>query len=95
MPAAFTKCVKNGGKVRTKDLGDGKYMHICYDKNGKSHPGEVLKKKSPKKSESKKQEPKPKKQKKESGKLVEAARATLADLEKLKEHFENYLPNRE
>jgi hypothetical protein len=40
MPAAFEKCVKNGGKVRTKKLGGGKYMHICY-LNGKSYAGEV------------------------------------------------------
>jgi len=41
MPEGFDKCVKAGGKVRTKTLKDGKYMHICYDKNGKSHAGEV------------------------------------------------------
>jgi len=45
MPADFDKCVKSGGRVRTKDLDDGKYMHICYDKNGKSHAGEVKTKK--------------------------------------------------
>ena len=48
MPKEFTKCVRNGGKVRTKDLGNGKYMHICYDKKGNSHAGEVLTKKKPK-----------------------------------------------
>ena len=41
MPKAFTDCVKNGGKVITKKLPKGKYMYICYDKKGKSHPGEV------------------------------------------------------
>jgi len=45
MPAAFTKCVKEGGKVRTKSLGSGKYMHICF-KNGKSYAGEVKVKKT-------------------------------------------------
>ena len=40
MPAAFERCVKNGGKVRTKSLGNGKYMHICF-LNGKSYSGEV------------------------------------------------------
>ena len=40
MPAAFEKCVKDGGKVRTKDLGKGKYMHICFI-GGKSYPGYV------------------------------------------------------
>jgi len=47
MPKAFTDCVKNGGKVITKviDKKKGKYMHICYDKNGKANPGEVLTKK--------------------------------------------------
>jgi hypothetical protein len=40
MPEAFTKCVKNGGKVRTKSLKGGKYIHICY-KNGKSYAGEA------------------------------------------------------
>ena len=41
MPKDFDKCVKDGGKVRTKKLKGGKYIHICYDKNGKSHAGEV------------------------------------------------------
>ena len=41
MPADFDMCVKNGGKVRTKTMSGGKYMHICIDKNGKSHAGYV------------------------------------------------------
>jgi len=45
MPVDFVKCVNDGGKVRTKDLGQGKYMRICFDKNGKSHEGEVTTKK--------------------------------------------------
>jgi putative hemolysin len=44
MPQDFTECVKNGGKVRTIQLKGGKYMHVCYDKNG-SHSGEVKEKK--------------------------------------------------
>ena len=45
MPADFDRCVKEGGRVRTKDLGGGKYMHLCFDKAGKSHAGEVKTKK--------------------------------------------------
>ena len=41
MPADFEKCVKEGGRVRTKTLSDGRYIRICYDKSGKSHAGEV------------------------------------------------------
>ncbi len=44
MPADFTKCVANGGEVRTKKLSNGRYLHICY-LNGKSYPGEIKKKK--------------------------------------------------
>jgi putative hemolysin len=40
MPAMFDNCVKKGGKVRTKTLGKGKYMHICF-LGGNSYPGEV------------------------------------------------------
>jgi hypothetical protein len=40
MPEAFETCVKSGGRVRTKRLGKGKYMHICF-KGGKSYAGEV------------------------------------------------------
>lgn len=40
MPEAFVKCVKNGGRVRTKKLDDGKYIHICFI-GGKSYSGEV------------------------------------------------------
>ena len=45
MPAAFLRCVKNGGRVRTKKLSGGLYMHICW-LNGKSYAGEVKTKKS-------------------------------------------------
>jgi hypothetical protein len=44
MPAGFEKCRSGGGKIRTKDLGNGKYMHICI-LNGKLYPGEVKTKK--------------------------------------------------
>lgn len=42
MPKEFDACVKAGGKVRTKTLGKGKYMHICIPKGGGSSvAGEV------------------------------------------------------
>lgn len=44
MPKAFNECVKNGGKVRTKKLSNGKYMHVCY-LGGKSYAGHVKTKK--------------------------------------------------
>lgn len=40
MPQAFDNCVKLGGRVRTKKLKGGKYMHICF-KGGKSYAGYV------------------------------------------------------
>ena len=46
MPADFEKCVKaSGSHVVTKKLKGGKYIHLCYDKAGKSHAGEVKVKK--------------------------------------------------
>lgn len=48
MPKAFELCVKQGGRVRTKKLKDGKYIHICFI-NGQSYPGEVKRKKEDKK----------------------------------------------
>ncbi|KKU88269.1 MAG: hypothetical protein UY18_C0017G0003 [Microgenomates group bacterium GW2011_GWF2_47_9] len=57
MPADFDKCVADGGKVRTKPLSGGKYMHICYDKEGKSHAGEVKTKEMRKASNDKKKSP--------------------------------------
>ena len=44
MPKAFTECVKNGGRVRTKKLSGGRYMRVCF-LNGKSYAGEVKTKK--------------------------------------------------
>lgn len=44
MPKLFDKCVKEGGRVRTKALKDGKYIRICF-KDGKSYAGHVKKKK--------------------------------------------------
>lgn len=50
MPAAFDRCVKAGGRVRTisgpnkqMGLGDHEYRHVCFGPNGKSHLGHVKK----------------------------------------------------
>ena len=45
MPEDFLACVRDGGRVRTKSLPDGKFMRICFDKSGKSHAGEIMTKK--------------------------------------------------
>lgn len=45
MPKNFVDCVKNKGKVITKTLKGGKYILICYDKDGKSYTSEIKKKK--------------------------------------------------
>jgi hypothetical protein len=44
MPKDFDKCVRGGGRVRTKKLKGDKYIHLCFDKSG-SHAGHVKKKK--------------------------------------------------
>jgi hypothetical protein len=41
MPADFEKCRAEGGHIITKKLNASEYMHICWDKAGKSHAGEV------------------------------------------------------
>lgn len=46
MPESFDKCRREGGRIRTKTLSGGRYLHICWDKKGKSHAGEVKEKKS-------------------------------------------------
>ncbi len=45
MPKEFDKCVRSGGRVRTKEMKDHKYMHICF-MDGKSYAGEIKEKKS-------------------------------------------------
>ena len=45
MPKNFTECVAAGGKIVTKQLSGGRYMHLCKDKNNRWHTGEVKKKK--------------------------------------------------
>jgi len=37
IPAAFDKCVKNGGKVRTIALSGGRYRHVCILKDKVSY----------------------------------------------------------
>lgn len=44
MPEDFLRCVREGGKVRTKNLKGNKYIRICF-KNGKSYASEVKTKK--------------------------------------------------
>ncbi len=42
MPADFTKCINDGGRVRTITLKGGRHMKICYPKGGGSSiAGEV------------------------------------------------------
>lgn len=45
MGKKFNQCVKSGGRVRTLPIKGNRYMHICYDKKGKSHAGEIKTKK--------------------------------------------------
>ena len=44
MPAAFMRCARSGGRVRTKRLPDHKYIKLCF-KGGKSYAGEAKKRK--------------------------------------------------
>jgi hypothetical protein len=44
MPKAFNKCVSSGGRVRTRKLSGGRYIHLCF-KGGRSYAGEVKKSK--------------------------------------------------
>jgi hypothetical protein len=53
MPAGFDNCVKRGGRVRTKSVGKGRYMHICF-LNGKSYAGEVKTRQTTKKTKKRK-----------------------------------------
>jgi hypothetical protein len=49
MPYQFERAVREGGKVRTKTLPGGKYLHIVKDPTtGKWIAGEVKKKKGTK-----------------------------------------------
>ena len=41
MPKDFNACIEEGGKVITKRLKNGKYIHLCKDKEGKWHSGEI------------------------------------------------------
>ena len=41
MPENFLRCVREGGRVRTKKINSKQFIHICWDKSGKSHSGEV------------------------------------------------------
>lgn len=44
MPAGFNRCVKMGGRVRTKRLSGGRFQRFCF-LGGKSFAGEIKKRK--------------------------------------------------
>lgn len=44
MPEGFNRCQAKGGRIRTKPLGKGRYMHICFA-DGQSFAGEPKTKK--------------------------------------------------
>jgi len=51
MSQQFESCVSGGGRVRTKKLSGGKFIHICFPKGGGSSiAGEVKTAKSSAKS---------------------------------------------
>lgn len=78
-PKDFTDCVNSGGKVITKKLKNNRYIHICYDKDGKSYTGEIKKKKKTKAKKTNNKE------------RIKKSRALAEDLKRLKKHFdENY-----
>jgi len=78
MPKGFTNCVNSGGKVVTKKLKGNKYIHICYGKDGKTHTGEVKKRKK-------------KASFKNWKKKIRNSKALVEDLRRLKNHFDaNY-----
>ena len=43
MPKDFESCEARGGRIITKKLKGGKYVHICFI-DGKSYTGEVKRK---------------------------------------------------
>lgn len=45
MGQAFDRCYKNGGEIKTLQVGKNSYRHVCYIK-GKEYLGVVKKKKS-------------------------------------------------
>ena len=53
MPKAFMDCVNHGGRVRTKSMPGGRYMHVCFI-GGKSYAGEVKHKAEPGRAAAKK-----------------------------------------
>jgi hypothetical protein len=42
MPKAFMRCARGGGRVRTKRIGAGKAIKLCFS-NGRSYAGESFK----------------------------------------------------
>ena len=48
MPEDFLRCKAEGGRIRTMPIKGGRFAHICFDKNGKSHMGEVRQSKASK-----------------------------------------------
>lgn len=77
MPKGFDNCVKNGGKLRVKNLKNNKFIRICYDKNGNSHAGEVT---------TRKKKPKPTKAERQRMQIDKSKRLA-ASLKHLQEHF--------
>jgi len=81
MPKDFTNCVKAGGKIITENLKGNRYRRVCFDKNGR-HEGEIkTKKKKSKSSRSIKR--------KRNAKRIRESKALVADLKRLKKHFDD------
>lgn len=79
MPKGFTDCEKSGGKIVTKQLKGNRYIRICYDKNGNSHPGEVKTKKKKSKGYWRNNK---------KANQIKKSKALVSDLRRLKKHFD-------
>ena len=88
MTKSFIECVKNCGKVVTKELKNNRFMNVCYDKEGSSYIGDVKTRK--KKEFTKRPASKTKSNVKKSlREIAKNAKVTLADLKRLKAHFDS------
>lgn len=83
IPKNFDDCVKSGGKVKTKQLKNNKYIRICYDKEGNSYSGGVKTNKENKQIKTDKEK-----------KQLENSRSLASSLVELQKHFNsNYHQN--
>jgi len=91
----FEDCIKNGGRLRIKQLKNNKSIRICYDKEGNSFSGGItvgkpVEEYKEKKVEKQQSQPQKQQQQQQQQQQVDVSKSLLEKLVELQNHINTH-----